>query len=118
MLDPEEFLDRLRELLGGGSTPSSDNPEEYETRAEIRDDDCLMLLAEMKHFRQRADRTASELDEVMHELGARKSRLYRKLEEYYPGVKSDQVMSRGGTGVRLWQGKYFFVGWTTERKPS
>ncbi len=92
-------------LINGRNRESS-NPADYPAAIEITDSNALMILAKIDHLKERADRLNEELRAVNLMRDAERANLYFRLDEAYPGIRTDE---HPVYGYRKWEGKSFYV---------
>lgn len=89
----------------------SNNPADYPAAIEITDGNALMILAKMDHLKERADRLKEELQVVSLMRDAERANLYLRLDEAYPGIRTDE---HPVYGFRRWEGKVYYVAYAKE----
>jgi hypothetical protein len=89
--------------------PTSSNPNDYAAAVTVEDDEILLLKAQMDEKFRNLCRLRAELEMVQAEQTALKHRLFFRLGDLYPNVRSADP--EGGVGIREWQNCLWYVAW-------
>jgi len=89
--------------------PPSSNPNDYPLAVKVEDDEILLLKAHMDEKFRKLCRLRAELEMVQAEQTALKHRLFLRLGDVYPNVRSADP--DGGVGIREWDDSLWYVAW-------
>lgn len=112
-------VQKLAELLTSKERPSDNesvpdwaDPSRYPRHVEVTDPDALaaieqldVLLNEMRQLMRRAETLDAKI--TIH-----KNEMYDRIESIHSNIL---IPRRGGSGLRDWRGKWWYVGWDRKR---
>lgn len=124
-LTPEQFGKFLAQMMNQGpGTPTASDPLAYPRRAQVTDDETLLMIARMDELTTQmagiGDRFASlrKQAEALHEDGeilrtereALKAKVFRRMKLAHPEIVGE-ARGDGGIGYRSSGDDVYFVGW-------
>ena len=89
--------------------PTSQNPTDYARSIQVEDDEVLLIRAQLDENWRQMRRHQAHVDMLTAEGNALKERMFLRLDELYPAVRS--MDPNGGVGIRRWEDALWYVGW-------
>jgi len=89
--------------------PTSPNPGDYARSMRVEDDEILMIRTQLDEKWRQVRRHQAHVDMLTAEGNALKERMFIRLDELYPNVRT--MEPNGGVGVRQWEDAIWYVGW-------
>lgn len=89
--------------------PTNPNPSDYVRSIRVEDDEVLLIRTQLDEKWRQLRRFQAHVDMLTAEGNALKERMFIRLDDLYPTVRS--MEPSGGVGIRQWDDTLWYVGW-------